>query len=265
MLFEFPNIDPIALQIGPIAIRWYALAYLTGFLGGWFLAGKFATADGDKRPNNNDIDDLLTWIIFGVILGGRMGYVLFYNFDYYSSDLLAVFKVWEGGMAFHGGLIGAILAMVAYSRTKKIPLLQITDIVAAVAPLGIFFGRLANFINGELYGRITDSQLGMIFPEGGELPRHPSQLYEALLEGLVLFVVMMILVKKGKLTFNPGYISAVFLCLYGAFRFIVEYFREPDIQIGLFLDFISMGQILCLPMILGGVLVFKYRQKLNSV
>lgn len=265
MLWEFPHIDPVALELGPIVIRWYALAYLSGFLGGWYLAGKMALRSPDMRPTNDDVDDLLTWIIFGVILGGRLGYVLFYNASFYAANPMEILKVWQGGMSFHGGLLGAALAMVIFARRRKISMLHVTDIVAAVAPLGLFFGRIANFINGELYGRITDSPIGMIFPEGGELPRHPSQLYQAALEGIVLLIITMVMVKQGALKNKPGLVTAVFLGGYGVFRFVVEYFREPDSHLGLIFDVLSMGQLLSLPMIILGFCVYRYRHVLNRI
>lgn len=265
MALVFPNIDPVAFELGPIVIRWYALAYLTGFVGGWMMAGKLVEKYHDKTLTRDHVDDLLTWIILGVILGGRLGYVIFYNPSYYLSNPADILKVWQGGMAFHGGMLGAIVSTFLFARKYKIQFLKLTDILAVTAPIGLFFGRLANFINGELYGRITDSPFGMVFPGGGELPRHPSQLYEATLEGFVLFVFMLILIKKGVLKDKPGVTSAIFLMGYGIFRFLIEYVREPDAQIGLFLNFVSMGQILCLPMIIGGVLILKYRETLQRI
>ena len=252
MALEFPTIDPVALSIGPFAIRWYALAYLAGFLIGWRYCLKLARFDKSQRPDSNDIDDVLTWIIVGVILGGRIGYVLFYNFDYYLSEPMEALKIWQGGMSFHGGAIGVIVAMILFARVRNISFLRLADIVCAAVPIGLFFGRIANFINGELYGRAGDVPWAMVFPRGGDVPRHPSQLYEAGLEGLVLFLILAVLIRNETVRNMPGVVSAAFLLGYGIFRAFIEFFREPDVQIGLYFDVISQGQLLCLPMIAVG-------------
>lgn len=261
---DFPNIDPVALQIGPFAIRWYALAYLAGFMIGWryalYLAGKI---DGFK-PTRTQIDDFLVWAIPGVILGGRIGYVLFYNFEYYSEYPLQALKVWEGGMSFHGGALGMIFAMIMYASIHKIPLFRLTDIICCTVPIGLFFGRLANFANGELFGRVTNVSWGVIFPHGGPEPRHPSQIYEAFFEGLVLFVILYLLARADYLNRYSGMISGMFLFLYGVFRFGIEYTREPDAQLGLIIGDLSMGQILCLPMIIVGLLIMWKARTLNG-
>ena len=254
-MFEFPNIDPIAFSLGPLSIRWYALAYLAGFLLGWRYCLHLAGLDGDKRPNALDIDDFLPWAIGGVILGGRLGYILFYQFDHYMSDPLSIFRLWEGGMAFHGGALGVIAAIFLYGWRHKFNPVRLGDFVCACVPIGLFFGRIANFVNGELFGRVTEASVGIVFPRGGPLPRHPSQLYEAALEGAVLFLILFALVRIKSVREKPGIVSGLFLAGYGCFRAVVEFFREPDGHIGLIGDAVSMGQILSLPMIAVGALL----------
>lgn len=254
---QFPAFDPIALQIGPLALRWYALAYIAGLVGGWQLMKRLArtlTADGRVKMTGEQVDDLLTWVTLGVILGGRLGYVLFYKPSFYFANPSEILQVWQGGMAFHGGLLGVIAAMVLFARRHKLPFLAIGDMVATVVPLGLLFGRLANFINGELWGRPSDVAWAMVFPHGGPLPRHPSQLYEAALEGLVLLVLMLVLFYTRPLLRNRhGALGGIFLIGYGAARFTVEFFREPDSFLGLLWAGASMGQLLSLPMIAIGV------------
>lgn len=252
---DFPVIDPVALQLGPIEIRWYALAYLFGFLAGWGYALRLADDSGKIRPTKTDIDDFMVWAIPGVILGGRLGYVLFYDFEYYSMYPIEALKVWKGGMSFHGGIIGIAASMLLFSWKNHIFVLRLSDVIACVAPIGLFLGRIANYINGELYGRVTDGPFGVVFPGTDGQPRHPSQLYEAVLEGLVIFIILLIMTKKNFRERLPGAITAVFLMLYATFRFLVEYVREPDEHLGLFFNYISMGQILCLPMMIAGLLV----------
>lgn len=265
MALEFPIIDPVALSLGPLQIRWYALAYLAGFLLGWRYCMKLAGFDAGVRPNREDIDDVLTWIILGVILGGRLGYVLFYNLPYYSGSPLEALKVWQGGMSFHGGALGVIIAMIAYAKVKGFSFLRLADIVCAAVPIGLFFGRIANFINGELFGRVAGEGVpwAMAFPRGGDLPRHPSQLYEAALEGAVLFVILAVMIKSNAIRNRPGVVSAAFLAGYGIFRGFVELFREPDAHIGLYFDLVSQGQLLCVPMIVVGLgyIAYAYRPK----
>ncbi len=258
MALAFPEIDPVALAIGPLVIRWYALAYLVGFLAAWKYALWIVTRDQGQRPNREDIDDFVPWAVLGVILGGRIGYVLFYQFDLYAADPLEALKVWHGGMSFHGGVLGVVAALFGYSFVRKFSVLRLADVTCAGIPVGLFLGRVANFINGELYGRVTDVSWGVVFPRGGALPRHPSQLYEAVLEGLLLFTILFLLVRNDRIRSKPGIVTGVFLGGYGVMRFIVEFFREPDFQLGLYLNAISMGQILCLPMILfGSYMVFQ--------
>jgi phosphatidylglycerol:prolipoprotein diacylglycerol transferase len=258
----FPDIDPIALHFtATYGIRWYALSYLAGLLGGWLYAGYLTDLDRDRRPNREDIDNILPWVVLGIILGGRLGYVLFYNLDYYLQHPLDIPHIWEGGMSFHGGLLGVIAAGVLYTRHHKISLLALGDIVATVAPIGLFFGRIANFINGELFGRVTTVPWAVIFPFGGELPRHPSQLYESFLEGLVLFVILFLAARKPKIRRTPGLLLGIFITGYGLSRFIIEFYREPDLQVGLILNYFSLGQILSLPMIIAGVLLIRHARK----
>jgi phosphatidylglycerol:prolipoprotein diacylglycerol transferase len=252
MIFEFPNIDPVAFSIGTLSVRWYALAYMAGFLLGWKYCLYLAGLDKSQRPSKEDIDDFVPWAILGVILGGRLGYVLFYQFDLYMADPLSAFKVWEGGMSFHGGALGVILALIVFPIRKKIPKFRLSDMVCAAVPIGLFFGRFANFINGELYGRYSEVPWAIVFPSGGDIPRHPSQIYEALLEGGVLFLILFVLIRNERVRNHPGVVSGVFLAGYGLFRAFVEFFREPDIQIGLIGGMVSMGQVLSLPMIVVG-------------
>jgi len=264
MLFTlpFPAIDPVLFEIGPFVIRWYALAYIVGLLVGWryclYLAGL-----PPRLVTRHQLDDFLLWATLGVILGGRLGYVLFYQLHEYLKEPLQIVYVWRGGMSFHGGLLGVILAMYLFARRRGLPFLALTDIVACATPIGLFLGRLANFINGELFGRPTDVPWAMVFsktdPSG--LPRHPSQLYEAALEGVVLFLVLFILVRFTRAGERIGLASGVFLIGYGLSRIVVEFFREPDAQLGFLLGgSTTMGQILSLPMIALG-LVFVARAR----
>lgn len=245
-----PNIDPVALQLGPFAIRWYSLAYIAGILTALFFLKK--QNDKHKIMSEEAYENWLVWIVLSVILGGRFGYVLFYNFEYFLHDPLEIFAVWHGGMSFHGGLAGVILGMWLFARKYKIDFWHLMDVLAIIAPVGLFFGRIANFINMELYGRVTGSNFGVIFPNAGELPRHPSQLYEAALEGIVLFTVLFCLSKFTKIQKQPKALSGAFLIGYGLSRIIVENFREPDAQIGYLFEYITMGQILSLPLIIAG-------------
>ena len=266
MPFAFPDIDPVALQIGPLAIRWYSLAYIAGFLGGWGMAHLLVKRSQLSKPNIKDIDDFLIWLVIGVILGGRLGYVLFYNPVYYLHNPQHILMTWEGGMSFHGGLLGVVCAVALFAWRRQVPTLRLGDLAACGATIGLFFGRLANFANGELYGRVTEASVGMVFPNGGPLPRHPSQLYEALTEGLLLFIIL-----NGLAWFKPdiqkkhGLLFGLFLTGYGASRFIIEFFREPDAHIGLHGNLLSHGQILCLPMIaLGiGLVIYALRRGKN--
>ncbi len=252
VMIPFPQIDPVLVSIGPISIHWYAVAYLLGFvLGIWrckILATRFAMG-----PKPIDYDDFLTWAVIGTILGGRIGYVFFYNAPYFLEHPVEAFHIWNGGMSFHGGMLGVILSTILFARLRKIPFLSFTDILSCATPIGLFFGRIANFVNGELFGRHTDVPWGVVFPYGGDSPRHPSQLYEALLEGALLFIILFVLSRNKKFGQIPGFLSGVFLTLYSLFRFGVEFFREPDPQLGFLFAGATMGQMLSIPMFLGGL------------
>lgn len=258
---DFPDFDPVALHLGPLLIRWYALAYLAGFMLAWRYAIYLARLSPGTRPDKNDIDDLLPWTIGGVILGGRVGYILFYNSAFYIEKPLEILKVWHGGMSFHGAVLGVITALLIFSYRRGISPRRVADSICAGVPIGLFFGRLANFVNGELYGRVTDVPWAVKFPGGDYLPRHPSQIYEAILEGLVLFAILFLLAQRKEIRDRPGIITGVFLIGYGMFRMFVENFREPDAQLGFIVAHISMGQILCVPMIILGACVIGYALK----
>lgn len=248
----FPPLDPVAFEIGPLQIRWYALAYLAGFLGGWRYA-LYLAQKVDLRPSPQDIDEFLTWMVIAVILGGRLGYVLFYNLPYYIENPVEVLQVWEGGMSFHGGMIAVILTLILFAHLRGFSAYALGDVISAVVPIGLFFGRLANFVNAELYGRVTDAPWGVVFPQAGPMPRHPSQLYEAFLEGIVLFAVLFVLARREDIRRYPGTVGGVFMIGYGLARFLVEFVREPDPQLGYLWLGLSMGQWLSLPMILVGL------------
>lgn len=252
----FPNIDPVIIEIGPLALRWYSLAYIIGLLGGWkymvMLTDTRRLWVGAPPARREDIDDLLLWVTLGVILGGRLGYVLFYNFGYYLSNPGSALALWQGGMSFHGGCLGVILAVILFAMKRRIALLSIGDMVASSVPLGLGLGRLANFINSELWGRVTDAPWGVVFPNGGPLPRHPSQLYEAALEGAALLLVLNILIWRFRALTRPGLVTGLFLIGYGASRALVELVRQPDAHIGFLSSVLTMGQLLSAPMILAG-------------
>lgn len=261
MALPFPDISPVAVSLGPLDIRWYSLAYLAGFLLGWRYALHLAGLQPNNRPTREDIDNFLPFAVLGVILGGRLGYVLFYQPALYAANPMDAFRVWEGGMAFHGGALGVIIALFLFAWHQKIQLLRLSDVVCAVVPIGLFFGRIANFVNGELFGRRTDVPWGVVFPHGGPVPRHPSQIYEALLEGALLFAILLILMKNPWTRGRPGVTTGAFLALYGIFRFGVEQFRQPDAHIGFLYAGLSMGQMLSIPMILlgSGVVLYALR------
>ena len=294
MIITLQNLDPVALQIGPVAIRWYSLAYIAGIIylalwlsvrdkkDGVFLpceksgkksgfgalnsdenlpkskALKKSKSASDERKISQNLskkarEDWMSWAVLGIIFGGRLGYVCFYNFGYFLHHPLEIFAIWQGGMSFHGGLLGVILAMWIFAKKYKINYLKMMDVVAVAAPFGLLCGRLANFVNMELYGRITDGDFGVIFPGAGELPRHPSQLYEAGLEGLLLLLLMNFLFFKTKIRKLDGALSGVFLLGYGLARAVVENFREPDAHLGFIFGEMTMGQLLCAPLILVGI------------
>ena len=261
LVLPFPVFDPVAVSVGPLAIRWYALAYIVGILLGWFYARRLVMAPslwGNRaHPGVRDIDDLVTWATLGIVLGGRLGFVLFYKPAYYLAHPLDALKVWEGGMAFHGGLIGVVIATILFARSRKLAPLALFDVLAAVVPVGLFFGRIANFINGELWGRAADVPWAMVFPGAGPEPRHPSQLYQAALEGALLFAVLAVAVRLGALR-RPGLACGIFGAGYGLARIVGEVFRMPDPQLGFLYGPLTMGMLLSLPMVLfGAVLIVR--------
>jgi phosphatidylglycerol:prolipoprotein diacylglycerol transferase len=254
----YPLIDPVAVEIGPLPIRWYALAYIVGLIGGWYYARRLCAIDAlwgaVKRPTPASLDDLLVYVAFGVVIGGRLAYVVFYNPDQFLSHPEEIIAVWKGGMSFHGGLIGAALGAWAFAWRQGYPALPVFDVCSAVVPIGLFLGRIANFIKPELWGRVTDAPWAMVFPDAGPLPRHPSQLYEATLEGLLLFVLLYIAVRSGALK-HPGRIAGLFGALYALARIFCEFFREPDPQLGFLFGGATMGMLLSLPVLLAGLLL----------
>jgi phosphatidylglycerol:prolipoprotein diacylglycerol transferase len=256
LALPFPAIDPVLVSFGPIAIRWYALAYIFGILLGWLYAraiiGNERLWGGPAPLTPADFDDFVLWVTLGVILGGRIGYVLFYNPVYFAEHPLEAFQVWKGGMSFHGGFLGVVTAVILFARARGIPMLSLGDIACAVGPIGLFLGRIANFINGELWGRPADVPWAIVFPGAGAAPRHPSQLYEAALEGLVLFAILAILVRRGALR-RPGLVLGAFALGYGIARICSEFFREPDAQLGFLWGGLTMGMLLSLPMMLAGI------------
>ncbi len=255
------NLDPILFDFGFLVIRWYSLAYIFGILIGWWLAKKIIVKKFQSINFTFDLkefDNLITYLIISLLIGGRIGYVLFYNFEYYLSNPLDIIKIWEGGMSFHGALIGIIFGTYLFSEKKNIPTFFLLDIIACVAPLGIFFGRIANFINGELVGKTTEVFWAVIFPNIDNIPRHPSQLYEAFFEGLVLLIILNLILFKEN--YKTGTCSYMFLILYGIFRIFSEFFREPDVQIGYLFNLISMGVMLSVFMILAGIIIFLKRK-----
>ena len=257
-----PEFNTFAVQFGGFGIRWYAIAYLVGMLAGWYLLRR--EADHKQSPlQPQTVDILINYVLFGVIIGGRLGYILFYNSAYYLAHPLAMLRIWEGGMAFHGALLGVAIAALIMAKRHHVPFFVLTDRIALVVPIGLFFGRLSNFINGELYGRVTALPWAMVFPTSDGQPRHPSQLYEAGLEGLLLGVIMLMLWRRGWLQ-QHGRITGVLLAGYGVARSMIEFVREPDAQIGLLLDSVSMGQLLSVPMIIFGICLVKRKPALPS-
>ncbi|MCP4617554.1 MAG: prolipoprotein diacylglyceryl transferase [Bradyrhizobium sp.] len=256
----FPVFDPVAISLGPIAIRWYALAYIGGIVLGWIYARSLLKNEklwsGPAPISLTQLDDFILWVTLGIIVGGRTGYVLFYNFPFFMQNPAAIFKLWEGGMSFHGGFLGCVVAVMWFARKNGIPILSLGDVVTAVGPIGLFLGRLANFINSELWGRVTDDSVpwAVIFPNGGPLPRHPSQLYEAALEGIVLFAVLAVMIRMGALK-RPGLILGSFILIYALARITGEMFREPDPQLGFLWRGLTMGMLLSVPMIFAGIVL----------
>ncbi|WPY00215.1 Prolipoprotein diacylglyceryl transferase [Candidatus Trichorickettsia mobilis] len=256
-MIAFPDINPVIVAVGPLAISWYSLSYVTGILIGLNLSKRIVTKFSLNITHKN-LEDFISWAIIGIIIGGRLGYVLLYDPVKFLTHPIDILKTYEGGMSFHGGITGIITAGYIFCKKYKLHFLKFTDILAIVAPIGLFLGRIANFINAELYGRITDVAWAVIFPNSDLRPRHPSQIYEALLEGLVLFIIILFSVFRYRTLSSSGKTSAIFLILYSIFRIIIENFREPDFQIGFILNYITMGQILSLPMLfLGCYLLIK--------
>jgi phosphatidylglycerol:prolipoprotein diacylglycerol transferase len=266
-VLPFPAIDPVLISIGPLAIRWYALAYIVGIIAGWFYARALIASKrlwGGPAPLTVvDFDDFVIWITLGIILGGRIGYVLFYNFGLFAAHPLEILELWNGGMSFHGGFIGCGVAIVLFALRRGLPMLSLSDVITAVAPIGLFLGRLANFINGELWGRASDVPWAMIFPRGGPLPRHPSQLYQAFFEGVLLTLVLMAIWRLTDGRRRPGLLTGVFCCGYGVARIVGELFREPDAHLGYLVgQWLTMGMLLSVPVLaFGGWLIARaYRR-----
>ena len=265
----YPVIDPVLVNLGPFPIRWYALAYVAGLVAGWAYARSICRTEklwrGLPHPPPVSIDDLVVYIAFGIVVGGRLGYILFYNLPFYLDNPGELVAVWKGGMAFHGGMIGAVVAIWIFARRYRLNPLSVADVVATVVPIGLFFGRLANFIKPELWGRETDAFWGMVFPGAGPLPRHPSQLYEAGLEGVALLVVLAILVRLGALR-RPGLVTGAFGMGYGLARIACEFFRQPDAQLGFLFGGATMGMLLSVPLlVLGAALIaWSARRRLSA-
>ncbi len=268
----FPNIDPIIFSVGPFAVHWYGLGYIVGILFAWWY-GKLLLSRNDLWKNNQPpmkpalLDDFVFWAALGIVIGGRLGYVLFYNFTFYMQNPLSIPAVWDGGMSFHGGIIGTTLAMYLYAKARSVSVWSMFDTVAAGVPIGLGLVRIANFINSELWGRTSDVSWAVYFPNGGPLPRHPSQLYEAALEGFVLFFVLFILIWVFKKLKKPGFIAGAFVTGYGLSRIMVEFFREPDAQLGYLAgNWLTMGMILSIPMVLLGIwaMLRANRQAVNT-
>ncbi len=252
------NFDPVFFSIGPLDVRWYSLAYIVGIIWAWLLVKRMIKAS-DFPITSKKLDDFVGWVVLGIILGGRLGYVLFYQASYYLSHPIEILYLWQGGMSFHGGLIGVAISVLLFVKKEKINLWKFSDMICCVAPVGLFLGRIANFINGELYGAITDKSWGMIFPKGGFVARHPSQLYEAFFEGVVLFCILNFLWWKKKMP--AGIVTGLFFVLYGIFRFMVEFVRIPDEHLGYLTFNLTMGQWLCVPMIVFGLGVILWCKK----
>jgi phosphatidylglycerol:prolipoprotein diacylglycerol transferase len=255
----FPAIDPVAVAIGPFVIRWYALAYIAGLLIGW----RYCLVLADRPPRlieRRDIDDFLVWATLGVVLGGRIGYVLFYQPGYYLQHPIEALYLWHGGMSFHGGALGVTLAIMLFTRARRLPVLAFSDVIAEAIPIGLFFGRIANFINGELFGRETDVPWAMAFPNGGPVPRHPSQLYEAVCEGLLLFLLLLLAEHRGARR-RPGIVTGLFLVGYAVARMSGELFRQPDAQLGFLVLGTTMGQLLSIPVLIAGILLIWWARR----
>lgn len=259
-MLTYPQIDPVAIALGPVKVHWYGLMYLIGFAFTWILGKKRAERE-DYPITPEAVEDLVYYGALGVILGGRIGYVLFYNFSQFLQEPLLLFKIWQGGMSFHGGMLGVFVAMWFFAKKLQCTMFQLTDFIAPMAPIGLLTGRIGNFINSELWGRVTDVPWAMVFPNGGPEPRHPSQLYEAFLEGIVLFIIVWLYASKPRPVMS---VTGLAILMYGVFRFMVEFVRMPDAHLGyLALDWVTMGQILSTPMIVvgAGLIYLAYRKK----
>ena len=257
-IMPYPEIDPVAFSIGPVAVHWYGIAYVVGIMLGWFYARRLIETPrlwaGEAPATRTQLDDFLVWAAVGIILGGRIGYILFYDFPNVAAEPLRALEVWNGGMSFHGGLAGTTLAMILFARRNGIAVWSLFDIVAAVVPLGLFFGRIANFVNGELWGRLSDAPWAVVFPNAGPFARHPSQLYEAGLEGIVLLAVLALAIYRFGALKRPGLVTGLFVSGYALSRIAVEFFREPDPQLGYLLGgWLTMGMLLSLPMLALGL------------
>jgi phosphatidylglycerol:prolipoprotein diacylglycerol transferase len=270
LTIAFPVFDPVAFAIGPFVVRWYALAYIGGIGLGWMYARALIKNDrlwnGGSPISLPQIDDFILWVTIGIIIGGRTGYVLFYNPVFFIHHPAEIFELWKGGMSFHGGFLGCVAAVMIFARRNNIPILSLGDIVTAVGPIGLFLGRLANFINSELWGRPADSSVpwAMIFPNGGPVPRHPSQLYEAALEGIVLFTILAVMIRMGALK-RRGLILGSFIAIYGIARIVGEFFREPDPQLGFLWGGLTMGMLLSVPMIIAGAIIIAVAWRRKAV
>jgi phosphatidylglycerol:prolipoprotein diacylglycerol transferase len=257
-VLPFPVIDPVIFSVGPIAVRWYALSYIAGILLGWLYVRALIRDQklwgGPPPLQLEDYDDFIVWVTVGIILGGRLGYVLFYNLPFFLANPSEIFQAWKGGMSFHGGFLGCVAAVMLFAWRRKLSVLSLGDLTCAAGPIGLLLGRLANFINGELWGRPADVPWAMIFPTGGPFPRHPSQLYEAALEGVVLFLILFALIRMGALK-RPGLILGAFTLGYGVLRMFSELFREPDAQLGFLWGGMTMGMLLCIPLIVTGIVL----------
>ena len=260
------NFDPVLIDLGFFQIKWYSIAYIMGIILGWAYALRIIkklqnNTESFEPIKRSDFDDLLVYLVLGIILGGRLGYVIFYNLEYYIQNSFEIFKLWQGGMSFHGGLLGVIVAIFIFSKNKNTNFFKYTDIIACVAPIGIFLGRIANFINGELFGKISTLPWAVIFPNGGNIARHPSQIYEAILEGLILFILINFLALKKNLLIKTGYVSSFFLITYSILRIFSENFREPDKHLGYLFNYFSMGTLLSILTLISGFLIIFFIKK----
>ncbi len=259
------NFDPVLIDLGFFQLRWYSIAYILGIILGWIYANKIIKKTINKNDSysvkQKDLDDLIVYIILGIIIGGRLGYIIFYNYNYYIQNPYEILQVWKGGMSFHGGLLGVVASILFFSRIKNINFFSLADVISCVAPIGLFLGRIANFINGELYGKISELPWSVVFPNVDNMARHPSQIYEAILEGILLFILLNYLVLKKNMLLKTGYISSIFLIFYSIFRILSESFREPDSHLGYFFNYLSMGTILSLITFISGCIIIIFIKK----